>query len=47
MDKTKKYKLEDLKNEKLITSCNVQCFENKTSSKLVIVNINKPDILPC
>lgn len=43
-NKTKKYRLKYLENRKLITSHDVQFFEDETSSELTIVNINKPDI---
>jgi len=43
----KRYRLEDLKNEKLITSCDVQFFKDEISSKLAIVDINKLDMPFC
>ena len=46
-DEIKRYKLEDLENGKLITSCDVQFFENEISSKLAIVDINKLDMPFC
>ena len=36
-----------MENGKLITSCDVQFFEDEISSKLAIVNINKPDMPFC
>jgi len=44
-DETKEYRLEDMENSKVITSRDVQFFEDSSPSELAVMNIGAPTVL--